>query len=180
MNTYIALLRGINVSGKNMMKMDALKRMFESKGLHEVQTYIQSGNVIFKSDENDTTKLSLMLAKDIHAEFGYDIPALVITRDYLVSIALSNPYILKENKVKDDLHLTLLNATASYELIDKMKVLAMADDEFVTAEKAIYIFCKNGYGRTKLTNSFFENKLKVSCTTRNWRTVERLVELSNY
>ena len=163
-----------------MLKMDALKRMFESKGLHEVHTYIQSGNVIFKSDEHDTTALSAMLVKAIHAEFGYDIPVLVITREYLVSLALSNPFILKENKVKGDLHLTLMNATASGELINKIKLFVTGEDEFVSAEKAIYIFCKNGYGRTKLTNNFFENQLKVSCTTRNWKTVERLVELSSY
>jgi len=137
MNTYIALLRGINVSGKNMMKMDALNQLFLTLGHTQVSTYIQSGNVLFTSLSEDAEMLSTNIAAAIQKEFGYEVPVLVITKEYLKSLATSNPFLKREEVSVDELHVTFLKEAAIKEGIEKCKLFAAGTDEFREGEKAL-------------------------------------------
>ncbi|MCF6167572.1 DUF1697 domain-containing protein [Lutibacter sp.] len=180
MKTYIALLRGINVSGHNIIKMDALKLSFIQLGFNEVVTYIQSGNVIFISEENNTSKIETTIIKAIKTKFGYDIKALVITKKELEITFNSNPFIKIHDVDVTKLCVTFLRNNPTLENVPQIeKLIANANDEFKITKKSIYLHCPTGFAKTKLTNNLFERKLKTDATPRNWRTITKLLELSN-
>ena len=181
MKTHIALLRGINVTGHNKIKMTELKRLFESLGYYNVVTYIQSGNVIFQSKEKNATYIEQTIVETVEKQFGHTIKVLVLTKNELTFIFDSNPFIEKDENIDiTKLHVTLLNANPEITVIPSIEKLTSAtDDEFKIIEKTVYLYCPNGYGKTKLNNNLFEKKLKANATTRNWKTITKLVELSN-
>ncbi len=175
MKTYITILRGINVSGHKMIKMEALRKMFEALNFKNVKTYIQSGNVVFQSKETNSDKLEKKIAKKIQEEFGFEVPVMVKELYEIKTVLKNNPFINKRKEDITKLHVTFLSGEPEMEAIDKIKEEQYIPDEFILAGKNIYLFCLNGYGNTKLNNNFFENKLKVVATTRNWKTVNELV-----
>jgi uncharacterized protein (DUF1697 family) len=172
---YIALLRGINVGGKRKVKMADLLAMCEEIGLKEVRTYIQSGNIVFESPEEDTSVLGKSLQEQIMATFGFEVPVMVMTQAYLQQVAENNPF-LKLNKDLDTklLHVTFLAEQPAEDLIKVLVEKDYGTDEFEVIENRVYLYFPNGYGRTKLTNTVFEKKLQVAATTRNWRTIGKL------
>jgi uncharacterized protein (DUF1697 family) len=177
--TCVAILRGINVSGKNMIKMPALAHTFTNMGFTNVRTYIQSGNVIFETGAEIGPELEAQICDGIKKDFGFDVPVLVIEARVLKQIQEENPYMERGNIDITKLHITFLADephAARFSEIDAEKYLP---DEFILKGKALYLYCPTGYGNTKLNNNFFENKLKVRATTRNWNTVNKLVELTN-
>lgn len=181
MITYIALFRGINVSGYNKIKMTELKQLFLNENFQNVQTYIQSGNVIFDTDETEISSIQNRLINAIKLNFDYTINVLILTKTELKNIANSNPY-LKNNSQIDvsKLHVTLLDKTPCNEKTAAIKSKFQTNnDAFEIHHKTIYIYCPNGYGKTKLTTALFEKNLKTSATTRNWKTISRLYELIN-
>jgi len=178
MKTYIALLRGINVSGKNLIKMAELKVLFTKIGLNDVTTYIQSGNVIFTSEENNTLKIETEIIKAIKTKFGYDLKVLVITKKLLKNIFSSNPFLADKNKVLSSLFVTFLHESPNKEGIPLLKNYTTKQEEFIVDNKIVYLHYPNGSGRSKLSNNLIESKLKSSATTRNWRTITKLLELS--
>lgn len=174
---YIALLRGINVSGQKRIMMDALTKMFVELNLDNVQTYLQSGNVVFQTNETDFKKLEYQLSSRIEENFGINVPVLVLSADTLKSIVESNPF----EKSKEDL---FIYVTFLYDIpnrIDKQNIEGRksANEEIAFFERTIYLYCPNGYGRTKLNNNFLENFLKVRATTRNWKTVNELLRIAS-
>lgn len=175
MKTYIAILRGINVSGHKMIKMEALRKMFEELNFKSVKTYIQSGNVVFQSKEINSDKIEKKIAKKIKEEFSIEVPVMVKELDELKTVLKNNPFVNKRKENITKLHITFLNREPEKAAIDKIKEGQYIPDEFILAGKTVYLFCPNGYGNTKLNNNFFENKLKVVATTRNWKTVNELV-----
>ena len=177
MNTYIAILRGINVSGKNMIKMPALVKTFENLGFENVKTYVQSGNVIFQSEPKSIEDLEKQIFEQIEKDFEAKIPVIVLESDSILKIQKSNPFINRKDIDLTKLHITFLSAEPDKENIVKIEPAKYMPDEFVFDSRAIYLYCPGGYGNTKLTNNFFENKLKVTATTRNLNTVSKLVEL---
>ena len=177
MNTYISILRGINVSGSKMIKMDALKKIYESIGFSNVQTYIQSGNVIFQSKKSVPTDLEKKIAAGILKATNFEVPVLVNEPDEMKETFNNNPFLDKRKEDINFLHVTFLSDIAQKENIEKIKG-AYLPDEFFLSGKNIYLFCPNGYGKTKLTNNFFEHKLKLSATTRNWKTITELINIS--
>lgn len=180
MNTFISILRGINVGGHKKIKMDALRQLLSSLGYEEVQSYIQSGNVVFRTIESDTTVLENTLSSKIQETFGFEVPVLVLTAQELKSAIENNPYLNDATKDLASLHLTFLSALPNELLVEKLPT-NFAPDEFRIIGKVIYIYCPNGYGNTKLTNTFFENKLKLAATTRNLKTCNKLAALvQNY
>lgn len=180
MTTYIALLRGINVSGKNSIKMIELKQLFQDLSCLEITTYIQSGNVIFKNNINDIETLEKIIIKAIYKKFGYTINVIVLTKAELELIFNRNPFLKLPNIDLKKLHVTLLNNVPNLSKIESINnLIATTDDAFKIVDKSIYLYCPNGYGRTKLNNNLFEKKLNASATTRNWRTITKLTELSN-
>jgi len=177
MPTYIALLRGINVSGKNMIKMNELLIHLSSLNFKNIRTYIQSGNIIFESDLMDENLLEKSIHEKILSMFGFDVPVLVKNADAWKKVHNSNPFILERNEDIDKLHVTFLSDIPNQEFISKLVDYKDVVDEFILDSNIVYICCHNGYGKTKLNNTFFESKLKVSATTRNWKTVIKLMEM---
>jgi len=181
MTTYIALLRGINVSGHNLIKMDALKQLFLDLGYHDVSTYIQSGNVIFKSYIKEPLLIEDTIISAISKHFGHAIKVLILTKNELITIFNSNPFLAKDPSMDiSKLHVTLLNKKPDITGITHIDILVTtSDDKFQLIDNTIYLQCPNGSGNTKLSNNLFEKKLKVNATTRNWKTITKLVEISN-
>lgn len=178
MQTYISMLRGINVSGRNMIKMDALRALYESLDFKNVKTYIQSGNVVFNTKIKNPLELEKKIATQIKKEFGFDIPVTVKETKELTTVFNQNPFIIKRKEDITKLHVTFLSQEPEEAAIDKIKEGQYAEDEFIIIDKVVYLFCPNGYGNTKLTNTFFENKFKLTATTRNWKTITELVNIS--
>lgn len=177
MATYISLLRGINVSGQRKIKMDDLKILFESLNFKNVRTYIQSGNVVFEDNNTDYGLLYKIIEDKILKEFGLEVPVIMRNQDQLKVILRDNPFLTRGNIEKSALYVTFLQDYPNDGVLDKINAVSFAPDEFRLIGKEVYLFCPNGYGRTKLNNSFFENKLKLKATTRNWRTINELHEM---
>lgn len=179
MKTYISILRGINVSGKKLIKMDVLKNLYQSLGFYEVKTYVQSGNVVFAAEELESKTLATKISQQIALAFGFDVPVIVIGIDELNNIISNNPFLQDLQKDPAFLHVTFVSTPP-----EKYDTKAIEDKEqegekiFFT-DIAIYLYCPNGYGRTKLTNNFLEDKLKVPLTTRNWKTTNELLKIAN-
>lgn len=176
MKTYIALLRGINVSGKNSIKMDVLRLSLEKLYFQQVTTYIQSGNIVFKTENENTQEIELQIAQQIKMDFGYDIPVLVLEKEQLEQIIANNPFTQQE-KESVFLHVTFFSSSPKNFDRTTIEVKKQNGEEIVIAETAIYLFCPKGYGKTKLTNNFLETALKINCTTRNWKTINELFKM---
>jgi len=175
---YISILRGINVGGNRKILMKDLKVLFEKLGFAEVETYIQSGNVVFESDQKlSTADLEVKIQQAITEPFGFDVPVIVRTADEWAKSIGNNPFWKEKEADIDRLHLTCLKEFPSLELIEKIKSFQFLPDRYEIIGKDVFIFCAAGYGTSKLTNPFFESKLKVPATTRNWKTVMKLHEM---
>lgn len=175
--TYIALLRGINVSGHNMIKMADLKRVFANLGFSNVQTYLQSGNVVFDSVKKFGSEIRIIIENEILTAFGLSVPVIVLEKDTLLSIQNECP-LSSENLEKTAVYITFPAEKMSVDAFQKL-VLPLQPKEGITCtENAIYLYLPTGYGRTKLNNNFFEKKLKIVATTRNWKTVNELLILA--
>ena len=173
---YIAMLRGINVSGQKMIKMPELKKVFENLEFENVVTYIQSGNVVFDYKKTNETKLKGTIEKEIKNNFGYDVSVIIRTHEELKKIISKNPFIkLAEDENK--LYFIFLNNEPDKERLEKLISLDFSPEKFEISGKEIYFLCPNGYGKAKLNNNVFEQKLKVIATTRNLKTVRELVRL---
>lgn len=177
MKTYIALLRGINVSGKNSIKMEVLKQVCTNISLQNVQTYIQSGNIIFQSEEQNAAVISMQISQAILDSLELNIPVLTVDLSTFKNTVLNNPF-TQEEELKQ-LYITFYNHP-----------LLLGDTSGITAKKApeellhisntaCYLVANISYGKTKITNNLIENKLKVTATTRNYRTCLQLIELAN-
>jgi uncharacterized protein (DUF1697 family) len=178
METYIALLRGINVSGQKQIKMAALKASLEEAGLQRVRTYIQSGNVVFEHDSQDPKRLASLIEQDILKRFGFDVHVILITPSELATVLTSNPFLNSRGEDVKLLYVTFLADEPVPASIADLKNVNYSPEEFSLRGKQLYLFAANGYGNAKMNNNFFETKLKVKATTRNWNTITKLVELS--
>jgi len=173
---YIALLRGINVSGHKLIKMAELKVMFEKNGFENVTTYIQSGNVVFDSTSKKIDDLQQQIKSAILKAFGFDVDIQVIKAQDLKRIKENHSF-LHENELKATYY-TLLAEKPNKDLVDELNQLEQVVEFFKITDDVIYCFYPNGVRNAKWHNVFFEKKLKVSCTTRNFNTMQKLVDLS--
>lgn len=180
MNRRIAILRGINVGGKRKILMADLKSMFEKMNFSNVHTYIQSGNVFFDSKkEADNLESASNIEKTIKEEFGFEVPVIIRTPKEIETVINQNPFYKNDTDIIH-LHLTFLNEKPTDENQEKAELYSYEPDKFVLKGKDVFIYCDGKFSKSKLTNDFFEKKLKVGATTRNWKTVLKLLELSNY
>lgn len=176
MKKHIALLRGINVGGKRKLLMANLKKMLSHLGFENIITYIQSGNVIFEGKkETDVSGLEERIKEAILETFDLDVPVIIRTVEEIKAIAGENPF---DQANIDQLHVTFLKEEPSEAEVVKIQTCITSADEFKIFGKNVYIQCSGRYSDSKLTNKFFEDKLKVSATTRNWKTILKLLELS--
>lgn len=173
MTKFVALLRGINVGGQKAIRMQDLKRTCESMGLEKVRTYVQSGNVLFESPEREAS-LQDAMRDAIKASFGHDVVVILRDEGELRRIANASPFLEKDTS---KLHVIFLAGTTSSVDEGAIDAAVGPGEEYRLGEREVYLFLPNGYGRTKLTNNFFERKLKTPATTRNWRTVTSILAM---
>jgi uncharacterized protein (DUF1697 family) len=176
MTTYVAMLRGINVSGRNKLSMEDLRALIVASGAQDVRTYIQSGNAVFTSRRSPSTVVET-LERDLESALGNRVPVLLRTTEELEAVIDANPFVGRGEDPKV-LHVTFMGTVPSAAALKALSDKRVDADEFQVVGRQVYLFCPNGYGNTKLTNAFFEKKLGSQATTRNWRTVTTLVELA--
>jgi uncharacterized protein (DUF1697 family) len=165
----IALLRGVNVGGRKL-PMAALREAFEQLGHADVRTYIQSGNVVFDAT-GSAARVRAAIEHAIDDAFGLDVTVLLRTPADLAKVVAQNPY-------GPDAYVTFLDGAPDRKRVAALDPAPFAPDEFRVIGQEVYVRCPNGYGRTKINNTFFEKKLATRATTRNWRTVDTLLEWS--
>ncbi len=173
---YIALLRGINVGGHKKIPMAELRALLTDSSLKNVKTYIQSGNVIFQSNQKDISKLEDKIKKAIRVQFGFEVPVLVRSVESFQTIFDECPFV-KEKKEKS--YFVVLNQVPDAELIKEAQKITYENEEFIIKNSCIYYYCSTGYGRTKFSMNAFERKLKVTGTSRNYNTMVKLLSLSS-
>jgi uncharacterized protein (DUF1697 family) len=175
--TWVGLLRGINVGGKNLLPMTDLTRLFEAAGCAGVQTYIQSGNVLFTASRARAEKLPGLIASGIADRFGYRVPVLLRTAAELGETIRQNPF-LEAGAPENRLHVLFLANQPDAGRVAALDPLRSPPDAYAVRGREIYLQCPNGVGRTKLTNAYFDSGLATISTGRNWRTVLKLFELA--
>ncbi|KVV15188.1 DUF1697 domain-containing protein [Flavobacterium sp. TAB 87] len=179
MTTHLALLRGINVSGHNMIKMDALKTTLENIGFQNVQTYIQSGNVFFDSEAENAASLGFKIKQEIFKTFRHEVPVLIISKADLESCLKNNQY-LKEKEVDvKKLYVAFISLTLKTENINDLKISQFKPDEAYIDGNKIFIKYAVGAGKTRLDQKYIEKKLNLNATIRNWNTVSTLMQMYN-
>lgn len=175
MPTYIALLRGINVTGHNIVPMAVLRELCTKLGFSDVATYIQSGNIIFKSDKKPVS-IQKSIKDAIAKKFKFEVEIFVYTIGELKKIVVHCPYDELKLSENEKIHFTLLSGLPDKQGIDKLKSIDDAD-EFNIAGTTMYLLTKNGYGNTRFNNVFVEKTLNVRATTRNFNTMKKLIEI---
>ena len=168
---YVGLLRGINVGGHRKVPMAALRALLTNKGLGDVQTYIQSGNVVFSHAEDST--LGVQIQSWIKAHFDFDVPTVVLDGDRFRVIGAEHPFAAVAADQKF-LHVTFLGEPPSVTL--ELPTDFDAPNTFVMGDQVVYLHHPGGSRSSKLTNNFFEKRLGIAATTRNWRTVGQLIK----
>ena len=174
---HLALLRGINVSGTKMIKMDALKKALESVGFTDVVTYIQSGNVFVTTNEESASKVGFIIKQEIFKSFGHDVPVVVIGKEDLQLCLVNNPF-LKEKEVDlKKLYVSFVSKSLIPESIHDLKISNIKPDEVSIDNTRLYIKYFDSPAKTRLDNNYIEKKLILTSTIRNWNTVNKLLEL---
>jgi uncharacterized protein (DUF1697 family) len=159
------------------MKMEQLRGLCNGLGFQNVETYVQSGNVVFQTIAENPVALSRSISEVILESFGFDLSVIVRTSKEIRSVLANNPF-LKEKKIDSSkLHVTFLSETPQKGSLEKLEALAMSPDQFHSAPNEIYLYCPAGYGRTKLSNNSIEKALSVNATTRNWKTTNTLFKM---
>jgi uncharacterized protein (DUF1697 family) len=144
----------------------------------DVVTYIQSGNVVFDTGEIDQTKIIKLIEEGLTRSLGGDVRVILRDKRNIKKILESNPFLNQRNLDPNKLYVTFLCEAATGLGVPNLPLPNNNGDEFMIYDKEVYLFCPNGYGKTKFTNTFFEKKLRVSATTRNWKTVHALYEIA--
>ena len=174
----IALLRGINVSGRKTAPMTDVKRAFESLSLENVRTYAQSGNVFFDCGRAETAKVAPFVEEKLRETFGFSTNVLIRTQRELEKIIENNPLIDSADTEPEKLYVTFLSDRSDETVASTLDIQLDQGEKFVIVGTEVYLYCPNGYARTKLNNAMFETKLKTVATTRNWKTINKLLIIS--
>jgi uncharacterized protein (DUF1697 family) len=174
---YVALMRGINVGGKNRLPMAELVPLFEAAGCTDVRSYIQSGNVLFNASPTLVRVLAEVIQAAIRTQYGYQVPLVLRAADELAAIAEQNPF-LRPGRDPKTLHLMCLADMPTSAQLAKLDATRSAPDEFRVHGDNIYLYLPNGAARSKLSTAYFDRTLATTSTARNWNTVRKLIELA--
>ena len=177
MKTHLALLRGINVSGHNMIKMDSLKTVLENAGFQNVRTYIQSGNVFVDSEEEHGASVGFKIKQEIFKELGLEVPVVVVSKEDLSACLKNNPYLQEKECETKKLYVAFLSKELQGSAINDLKISQFKPDEAAFDKSRIYIKYAVGAGKTRLDQKYIEKKLNLVATIRNWNTVSTLLEM---
>jgi uncharacterized protein (DUF1697 family) len=176
MTTCIALLRGINVAGRKRVRMQDVAAAFTALQCTPVRTFLQSGNVVFETASMEPDRLTALLEERIRAMTGFPVRVLLRTVQDFQHIVENNPFLYPDGPDPRTLHVTFLSAMPSPDRVEAVQEITDPADRCAVAGKEVYLFCPNGYGKTVFSNAFFERRLSVIATTRNWNTVTLLSE----
>lgn len=177
--SHVALLRGINVGGRNRLPMQDLAGIFTDAGCTDVTTYIQSGNVVFRAPDDVASRISELAAAGIAARFDLRVPVVTRSAARLREIVSSNPFLDLESDFTK-LHVAFLADRPTPASIAKLDANRSPPDSFRLTGSEIYLHLPNGAARTKLGNAYFDRTLATTSTMRNWKTVLKLNELAGY
>ena len=177
MTTHLALLRGINVSGHNMLKMEALKTTLENIGFENVQTYIQSGNVFVDSEEENQAKVGFQIKQEIFKVFGHEVPIVVVNKQDLEACFKNNLFLKETDLDTKKLYVAFVSIALQSTSINDLKMSQVKPDEAQIDENRIYIKYAVGAGKTRFDQKYIEKKLNVIATIRNWNTVTQLLKI---
>lgn len=176
MPAYLALLRGINVGGKNKLPMKDLVRTFQQAGCESVSNYIQSGNIVFDAVPSVAAGLPERIADRIAEEFGIRVPVVLRTAQELAAVVQANPYVAT-GVDEAELHVYFLAGVPDPPRVAALDPGRSPPDTFAVIGREVYLRLPQGMARTKLTNAYFDSRLATISTARNWRTVRTLLEL---
>lgn len=179
MHTYISLLRGINVGGHKKIKMADLRQLYSSLGLAKVKSYVQSGNVVFDTTSADRTDIASQIESAIESAYGFHVPVLLRTADELQTLIEQNPLLpLTAGETKNH-YVLFLDRLPTVEEVTQLGTPVDGQEQFAPLNDALFVYYPKGAGRTKLTTNYFERKLSVAGTMRNWRTLNKLFTLAS-
>jgi uncharacterized protein (DUF1697 family) len=171
------MLRGINVAQK-WIEMERLRTTFETLGFSGIRTYVQSGNVVFQTKQGSLAPLAKEITEQIRRDFGFDVPVLLRTLKEMENVVGCNPFLKDKAIDQAKLHVTFLADAPAVAIVSGLEPLASKSERFRVVGREVYLYCPDGYGRTKLSNNAIERKLSLVATTRNWRTVNALLEMA--
>jgi len=177
LNTFIALFRGINVGGRNKLPMRELVEILDRLGLEKIETYIQSRNVVFESEENNASTIAQKVQDAIKEKYNFAPQVILLRPKELKDAIESNPFPNAEIKPKT-LHIYFLDLEPQKPDLDKLKSIKEDNESFVLKNKVFYLHAPDGIGRSKLAASV-EKALGVTTTARNWRTVAKIMAMAN-
>jgi len=178
MPAIVSMLRGVNVGGHNKVKMDALRALYVSLGLRDPQSYIQSGNVVFRADGRSLALVAKRIESGIEREFGFRPAVIVRTSSEMRKVMARNPFATRRNLEPSKLLVTFLAADPGKEARAQVLAIQTDPEELRIEGREVYVYYPNGMGRSKLPSALIERTLKTPGTARNWNTVEKLLEIA--
>jgi uncharacterized protein (DUF1697 family) len=176
--TYICFLRGVNVGGNKLLKMAELKALFDALKLRDAKTYLQSGNVVFRSDETDRALLTRRIEDGIFKKSGMEVKIILRTTDELRKVIAANP-LPPDNRNPSGLLVAFLGDTIADTAKALLTSLKIASEELHFGKQELYIYFAEGMARSKIANALTEKKLGVNVTARNWNTVNALLKMGD-
>jgi uncharacterized protein (DUF1697 family) len=178
MAAIISLLRAVNLPGHNKVKMDALSELYQSLGLRGPQTYVASGNVVFRTDAKDLVRLQKRIEDAIEKNFGFRTGVVLRSSAELKDVIRRNPFAKRSGIEPNKLVVSFLTGEPGPESKQKIKQIKVGPEELVLDGRELYIYYGGGIGSSKLTAAVLERALKLSGTARNWNTVTKLLEMA--
>jgi len=175
MRTYIALFRGINIGGRNILRMKELRTLLKKLGFRNVRTYIQSGNAVFQSESLDRKDLSSTISAVVKKGYGFEPKVLVLKKEDLEQALANNPFPEAETEPKS-LHFLFLESNPENPNLEAIEEIRIGRERFELKDKVFYLHAPDGVGRSKLAANV-EKLMGVPMTGRNWRTVERIMSM---
>ncbi len=178
MTVIISMLRGVNVGGHNKIKMDALRALYESLKLRDAQTYVQSGNAIFRTDERDIPRLTKRIEDGIDRKFGFRPDVILRTAAEMREVIARNPFEKRRGIEPSKLLVLFLASDPGAEAREKVLQIKCDPEELRIEGRELYIYFPNGVGRSKLSTAKLEKTLKTPGTGRNWNSVTKMLEMA--
>lgn len=167
------------MTGHNSIKMTDLAALYNNLGFFDVRTYIQSGNVLFRSKGGITeSDIAQLIEKEILDKFGFVVPSMIRTDNELNALLSVNPFLNEKDFNPAKMAVIFLHETPSDIQIDKVSNINYPPDKFQITGSEIFIFCPNGFGKTKLYTNFFERRMGVTGTARNWKTITSILQIA--
>lgn len=178
MPLYISMLRGVNVGGHHKIKMEDLRALYESLGYQNPRSFIQSGNVLFRTKDRNGEAISRRISDAIERKVGFRPEVLLRTASELREVIAKNPFASRRNIEPSKLAITFLAVRLDAERHGKLLAIDCAPEELRVHNRELYIYFPNGMARPKLSMSMVERILRTPCTGRNLNSVQRLLELA--